>query len=108
MSTERDGNTGTKYGPYERVTTYGLGVGMNHCRMAGALKVHVGAPSTTSSIAIDYRRIQPVANPLDPAYHANVAYAVSSAQRSPKDGWYTVSYLNTGFGDYLEAMWAAD
>lgn len=95
-----DAGTTKGDGAYEKVTTYGSGVGMNHCWMAGAVKVHVGAPHTTSSIAIDYKKIQPVANPLDPAYEANVACAVPSAQRAPKDGWYTVSYLNTGFGEY--------
>lgn len=91
VTTDRNGDA-DRNDEYEKVTTYGLGTGMNHCWMEGAIKVHVGLPHTPSTVNIDYRAIGP--NPP-------VACADAAADlRAPKDGAYTVSYLNTGFGEY--------
>ncbi len=101
VTTERDGIAG-RGGPYERVQTWGLGTGMNHCWMKGAIKTHVGSPHATSTIEIDYRAVPATGAPAECA---------SAERRGPKTGAYTITYLNTGFGDYVggnSGNWAVD
>ncbi len=101
VTTERDGISG-RGGPYERVQTWGLGNGTDQCWMKGALKTHVGSPHATSTIEIDYRAIPATGAP---------AACKTAALRAPKSGAYTISYLNTGLGDYVggnSGNWAVD
>jgi hypothetical protein len=79
---------------------------MNHCYMYGAVRVQdIASPTPNTSVKLDYRALvlptpaQIAADPTNPANEATVACALAN-KSAPPDGPYTVSYLNTGFGEF--------
>lgn len=100
VTTDNDGDGTKGNDPYEYVRTYGLGVGMNNCWYDGAIKLDVdnhGDPNPPSQIFIDYRSF--TASSLPTA--AGRAACAAADTRNPTAGNYSVSYLNTGFGDFI-------
>lgn len=102
FSVSNDLNSDSDYADaYEKVSTYGLATGMNHCFMEGAVKAHVGDPDTPSTVLLEYGSFST----------SSVTACAAASRTTPTNGTYTISYLNTGFGEFAggnSGVWDVD